>query len=179
MFVNLIERTKIGGAFVWINAGHDIGEVGVNLPDLSAFETSAQDITLDRAHPAITNSTGNYPLRAPDRINEKKYPRGHYNMGLTWDHANIIDVASEIVFPLKYNRRVAIGKGIPDQPARITVSVTPRRPRNFTLRDGETLKWSWDGDALSGIATVTGDTVTVDAIPLVSGDVYKALRIYR
>jgi hypothetical protein len=178
-FVNLVEQNKIGGAFTWVKTGHGSYEEGVVLPDISAFESQEQDVTLDRAHPAITNSSGNYPLRAADRTNETKYPRGHYNMGITWNHANIVDETSQIVFPLKYNRRTGIGKGVPDQPLKITISVTPRRPRNFTLTDGETLKWSWDRGALSGLATVTGDTVTIDAIPLVSGGDYKTLRIYR
>jgi len=100
-------------------------------------------------------------------------------MGIIWDHANIIDDASQIIFPLKYQRRVNIGKDIPDQSPRITISVTPRRPRNFVLKDGEMLKWSWDGGSLSGKAKVEGDTVTIDSIPLVSGDHYRQLRIYR
>ena len=48
-----------------------------------------------------------------------------------------------------------------------------------TLVDGETLKWSFDEGALSGMATVHGDTVTVERIPLTSGVPYKNLRIYR
>lgn len=178
-FVNLVERQKIGGAFGWVQAGHAYYEDGVALPDMSRFEADEQDVTLDRAHPAITRSTGNYPLSAAERTQYKKYPRGHYNMGITWDHANIIDDESQIVFPLKYKRRVGLGKGIPDQPEAITISVTPRRAQQFTLRDGETLQWSWDGGALSGQATVTGDTVTVDGIPLVSGENYRNLRLYR
>jgi hypothetical protein len=51
--------------------------------------------------------------------------------------------------------------------------------QQFTLRDGETLKWSWDGGALSGQAQVTEDTVTIKAIPLASGENYKNLRLYR
>jgi len=89
------------------------------------------------------------------------------------------DDESQIVFPLKYTRRIGLGKGIPDQPAAITISVTPRRAQHFKLRDGETIKWSWDDGALSGHATVTGDTVTIKAIPLASGDNYKTLRLYR
>lgn len=179
LFVNLVERQKIGGAFGWVQAGHAYYEDGVALPDMSRFEADEQDVTLDRAHPAITRSTGNYPLSAAERTQYKKYPRGHYNMGITWDHANIIDDESQIVFPLKYKRRVGLGKGIPDQPEAITISVTPRRAQQFTLRDGETLQWSWDGGVLSGQATVTGDTVTVDGIPLVSGENYRNLRLYR
>lgn len=179
LFVNLVEQQKIGGAFGWVKAGHSPYEDGVKLPDMSQFESPDQDVTLDRAHPAITNSTGNYPLAAADRMNQAKFPRGHYNMGIIWDHANIVDEDAQIIFPLKYQRRVGMGKGIPDQPKKITLSVTPRRARNFQLRDGETLKWSWDEGALTGLATVTGDTVTIDAIPLVSGEQYKTLRIYR
>ncbi len=179
LFVNLVEAQKIGGAFGWVKAGHSFYEAGVNIPNMSIFESPEQDVTLDRAHPAITRSTGNYPVLAADRTNQQKFPRGHYNMGITWDHANIVDDSAQIIFPLKYKRRVDLGKGIPDQPTQITLSVTPRRARNFELRDGETLKWSWDGSARSGVATVTGDTVTIDDIPLVSGENYKKLRIYR
>jgi hypothetical protein len=146
---------------------------------MSRFEVEEQDVTLDRAHPAITHSTGNYPQRAAQRLNYTKFPRGHYNMGITWNHANIIDDESQIVFPLKYMQRTNLGKGIPDQPQKIKISVTPRRAQHFKLRDGETLKWSWDGGALSGQATVEGDTVTMEAIPLVSGEDYKNLRLYR
>lgn len=178
-FVNLVEQHKIGGAFAWVKAGHSTYEEGVNLPDLSAFEVPEQDVTLDRAHPAITGSTGNYPLLAAQRVNHNEHPRGHYNMGITWDHAAIVDDATQIVFPLKYTRRTGIGGGIPDQPERITISVTPRRAKHFPLRDGETLKWSWDNGALSGVAKVAGNTVTIDAIPLISGEPYKMLRIYR
>ena len=113
------------------------------------------------------------------RIDEARFPRGHYNLGITWDHAAIVDTAAEIVFPLKYTRHTSFGKGVPDQPEQITVSVTPRRPRHFQLRDGETLNWTWDNGSLSGQARVTGDTVTIDNIPLVSGEAYKRLRIYR
>lgn len=179
LFVNLVEEQKIGGAFSWVKAGHAFSEAGVNLPNLSVFESPEQDVTLDRAHPAITHSTGNYPLLASDRTKQAKFPRGHYNMGITWDHANIVDEATQIVFPLKYQRRVKIGKGVPDQPETITISVTPRRAQNFELKDGQTVKWSWDDGALSGEAAVTGDTVTIDDIPLASGGGYKNLRIYR
>jgi len=178
-FVNLVEQHRIGGAFGWVKAGHATDEQGVKLPDMSMFETAEQDVSLDRAHPAITRSTGNYPLQAKDRINHVANPRGHYNMGITWDHAKILDERNQVVFPLKYQRRTGIGGGLPDQPERITVSVTPRRARHFEMREGETLKWSWNNGALSGTATVAGGTVTVDAIPLVSGEPYRALRIYR
>ncbi len=177
-FVNVLEAQKMGGAFTWVKANHGMREPGVNLPDLANFEAQEQDVTLDRAHPAITQSTGNHPLEAAQRIDEMRFPRGHYNMGITWDHSRIEDTAQAIVFPLKYQRRKGMGKGIPDQPKKITVSVTPRRPANFALRDGETLHWSWDNKALTGTAVVQGDTVTVTGIPLTSGDNYRKLRIF-
>ena len=178
-FVNLVERHKIGGAFAWVKGDHAKFGQGLAMPDIAVFESPAQDVTLDRAHPAITNSTGNYPLLPTDRTNGTKYPRGHYNMGIIWDHANIVDDPSQIIFPLQYKPHKGIGKGVPDQPKQITVSVTPRRPRNFILEDGETLKWSWGNGALTGLATVSGDTVTIDSVPLISGQPYKKLRIYR
>ena len=137
------------------------------------------DVTVDRAHPAITDSTGNYPRTAGERTDMERFPRGHYNAGISWHHGRIVDRVDELLFPLKYRAHKDIGAGIPDQPGRITVSVTPRRPRQFVLEDGETLRWEWDGGALSGTAEVHGDTVTARGIPLVSGEGYKNLRFFR
>lgn len=178
-FVNLVERHRIGAAFTWVKGGHASYERGVRMPDLSRFEAPEQDVTLDRAHPAITRSTGNYPPSARERVDETAFPRGHYNLGITWDHAGIIDSPDEIVFPLRYTAHANFGRGVPDQPRRITVSVTPRRPRHFELRDGETLNWSWNDGALTGTAAVQRDTLTIDGIPLLSGEPYRKLRIYR
>ena len=178
-FVNLVEQQRIGGAFSWVKAGHWMSEPGVNLPDLAQFESPDQDVTLDRAHPAFTGSTGNYPTRQADRVDEKRFPRGHYNMGLIWKHADIVDEPTQLVFPIRYRHRTSIGRGIPDQPRRITVSVTPRRPSQFQFVEGETLSWSWDGGALTGQVEVRDATVTIDKIPLISGQAYKNLRIYR
>lgn len=178
-FVNLVEQHKIGGAFMWVKAGHASGERGVRMPDMANFEHKDQDVTLDRAHPAFSKSSGNYPARMVDRVNEEKFPRGHYNLGLIWNHAGIVDEPDQIVFPLRYQRWTNIGKGVPDQPERITVNVTPRRPKNFELVDGETLAWSWDDGKMTGTAEVAGDTFIVRRIPLISGQGYKNLRIYR
>lgn len=178
-FVNEVERQRIGGAFAWVQAGHDVTELGVKLPDLSSFEVPVQDVTLDRAHPAFTLSTGNYPLTSLNRTDEKRYPRGHYNMGLLWNHANIVDTPSELVLPIRYQRRTDMGKDIPDQPERITVSVTPRRTKNFVLQAGDTVRWDWNNGESSGQAKVYGDTLTIDRIPLVSGEPFKPLRLYR
>jgi len=177
-FVNLVEKNKIGGAFTWVKGGHGTHEPGVRMPNIWRFESGEQDVSLDRAHPAITDSTGNHPQEPKDRVNETRFPRGHYNLGITWHNAKIIDSNSQLVFPLKYERHVGIGKGVPDQPRRITVSITPRRARQFDMRDGETLQWSWDDGALSGTAVVSGDELTVEGIPLVSGQGYKQLKIY-
>ncbi|TVO58034.1 hypothetical protein [Denitromonas halophila] len=173
--MNLIEQHRIGGAFSWGRDGHNAAEKGVRLPNLSAFESPDQDVTLDRAHSAFTHSSGNYPLLATDRVDEERFPRGHYNMGLLWDHARIVDTPSRLVFPLRYVQRQEIGGGIPDQPRR----VTPRRPAQFQLRDGEQIRWTWDKGVLSGRAEVEGDTVTVTDVPLVSGVPYKLLEFYK
>ena len=178
-FVNIVENNSIGGAFSWVDGGRWMEEEGVTIPDLADFETAEQDITLDRAHPAFTRSTGNFPLRQTERLDVKRYPRGHYNLGLQWRHAETVDSTSELVFPLRYLHHTGLGKGVPDQPRRVRVNVTPRRPQQFTLQDGETLRWSWDNGAMSGSVQVDGDTATIEKIPLVSGEPYKKLRIYR
>lgn len=177
-FLNICEEQRISCEASWVQNRHSSGEPGYgNLKMSEYFQGTDRDVTLDRAHPAITHSTGNYPLTALERFDVSAYPRGHYNKGVYWDHANIVDSATEIVFPIKYVRATGIGAGIPDQPASITVDVTPRRAKNFAITDGDVLNWSFDG--MSGTAPVVGDVVTVTGLPLVSGDAYKSLRIYR
>lgn len=176
-WVNLLEQHRIGGAATWVANGHAFVEPGVAFPNIQTFEDAAQDVTLDRAHPCFTRSSGNYPFHAADRANVQAFPRGHYNLGLTWDHARIVDTADEIVLPIRYKARAAFGAGIPDQPLQVTVDVTPRRPRRFRLVDGDVLRWSC-GDQ-SGTATVVGDVVTAEGIRLDSGAPYLPLRFAR
>lgn len=178
-FVNLVEANRIAGAFFWIHNNHNAGEKGVRTGAIPGFEVKEQDVTLDRAHPAISDSTGNYPLTAQARMDMARYPRGHYNLGVVWDHARIEDRSDELVFPLKYMRHTEIGGGIPDQPESITISVTPRRAKAFRFKDGEQLQWSWNEGELSGTLVVRGDSATVTDIPLRDGDGYRRLRIYR
>ncbi|MCA8917212.1 MAG: hypothetical protein KDB90_17610 [Planctomycetes bacterium] len=194
-FVNLCETKKLGCDFQWIRNGHSAGEPGYKALFQTYLEqdlTNAganvdHDVTVDRAFPAITKSTGNYPVVAPGgvydvaatqlaRFDDTTYPRGHYNAGIFWDHPNIVDSATEIVFPLQYVPWTSIGTGIPDQPASITISVTPRRAKNFTMTDGETINWNWNNGALTGSAVVAGGTITVDGIPLTGGAGYQNLR---
>lgn len=177
--VNICEREKISCAMSWISNGHASGEPGVAPMVTEFFDDPAQDVTLDRAYPAITHSTGNFPLTAADRLDIGRHPRGHYNLGISWDHANTVDTSDELVIPIRYQSHKKIGKGIPDQPDGISVDVTPRRIQHFTLQDGAQVLWSWDGGRLTGRAIVTGDTVTATNIPLVSGDVFRAIRFYR
>lgn len=98
-------------------------------------------------------------------------------MGLSWNHANIKETADEVSFPIRYVARKNIGGGVPDQADSIMVSVTPRRTKLFQIKDGDVLKWSF-GD-LSSTAIVSGDTVTVEGLPLVSGAPFKALTFLR
>lgn len=176
-FINALEANRIGGAATWVRNGHSYTEKGVALPKVQDFEVKDQDVTLDRAHPAFTNSTGNWPQTAADRSNVAAYPRGHYNLGLTWAHAGVVDTLNELSIPIRYHARGGFGAGIPDQPLSITVDVTPRRPRNFTPIDGEVLRWSCGEQ--SGTATVQGDVVTAHGIELTSGAAAKVLRFWR
>jgi hypothetical protein len=178
-WVNVLEANKLSGAATWVapTIGHAHSESGVAMPIVEKFEVPEQDVTLDRAHPAFTNSTGNWPLTAQQRIDVATYPRGHFNLGLTWDHAKIIDTKTEISIPIKYRARSAFGGGVPDQPLSITADVTPRRPCNFVLVDGETLRWQFG--AQSGTAQVVGDTVTAVRLVMMSGEPYKPIRFFR
>ncbi len=170
---------KISAVATYVRNGHSATESGITFPSITGFEVSQQDVTLDRAHPCFTNSTGNWPVDPEDITDHVAYPRGHYNLGLTWDHANIVDSTTEIIIPIQYTRRTGFGGGIPDQDTSITVDVTPRRPRNFVPVDGETLNWTFDGGAQTGTAVVADDVVTAVGISLTSGAGFKSLRFYR
>lgn len=165
-FVNVLEAQRIGGVATWVANGHSYTEKGVVFPKVQDFEVKEQDVTLDRAHPAFTNSTGNWPLTAAERSDVNTYPRGHYNLGLTWVHAGIVDTENELSIPIRYRARGGFGAGIPDQPGAITVDVTPRRAKNFRPIDGEVLLWTFG--AQSGQAVVHGDTATAQGLVLTS-----------
>lgn len=175
------ETNKVSCAASWVQNGHSSTEAGVAtmVNEFIHNDDPNTDVTLDRAYPAFTNSTGNYPTTQALRMDTTTYPRGHYNLGITWHTANTVDTTTEIVIPIKYVARTSIGGGIPDQPSNITVSITPRRAKNFVLANGETINWTWDGGAMSGTAVVSNGEVTVDNIPLVSGDDYKPMRFYK
>lgn len=198
-FLNPVcEDQKIACSWTWMNNGHSPSEPGYKRMMEQFLEQDVTNsgavagytVTVDRAHPAFTKSTGNYPVVAPGgvydvaatqaaRLDVATNPRGHYNAGLYWDNDLTVDTATEIRFSIRYEAFKAIGPGIPDQPDNITVSVTPRRPKNFVINDGEVINWSWDNGALTGTATVVNDTVTVDNIPLVSGQALKTLRFFK
>lgn len=179
-FVNICEREKISCAASWVQNGHDANETGyVNLYDLSKFETGQTAPLLDKAIPAFTNSTGNWPTSSTDRLDESAFPRGHYNMGLVWDVAGTVDTSSTLSFPIKYERRTGLGTGISDQPAIITVDVTPRRTNAFAITHATSYDWDWDNGAQTGNIIAVGDTVTIPGITLTSGDAYKTLTITR
>lgn len=175
-WVNLCEAQCISAVCTWVANGHSRTESGINFPDVRQFQGESQ-VTLDRAHPCFTNSSGNYPDNATDRLNVATYPRGHYNVGLIWDHANTVDTVSEIIIPIRYSRSTGLGGGMPDMPTDITVDVTPRRPRNFVLSG--TVHWSFDGGAQTGSGTVTNGVITAADIALTSGAGFKSLRFYK
>lgn len=184
---NLCERERIACSAQWVVGGHGSGELGIKKLMTGFLDTDVDsagrvigmDVTKDRPHPAITDSTGNYPLTAAERSDIASNPRGHHNAGIVWLHSGITETPDSVEFPLRYLAWTGIGGGIPDQPQQITISVTPRRALKFRPVDGETLRWEWDGGATSGEIQVVGDTATVTGIPLTSGDDFKLLRIYR
>lgn len=179
LWLKICYEQKISAVATYTQGGHSWNETGYNLPSVQLWETEEQDVTLDRAHPCFTSSTGNWPVDPSNILNIVNYPRGHYNLGLIWDHERIVDTAHEVIFPIKYRARAAFGGDIPDQPARITVDVTPRRPRRFTLSDGERIYWTLEGGVVAGTAVVSGDVVTAVGVPLVSGEPFRRLRFFK
>lgn len=157
------ELRKLSCSFSWLQSGHGVTESGYTLPS-DMWMNAAQDVTLDKILPVITNNTANH----------NGVLRGYHNRSVWWDHANITDTVTKVTIPMQYVAMTGIAPAgeIPDQPGTMTFSLTPRRITNLPAPVGATLNWAFG--AQSGTVVVGADGLpTIDGLTLVSGEDWK------
>ena len=126
----------------WHNAGHNFVEPGVNLPWYQRLPGPDTDIRLDNMLVAFTNSTANHQWCGVDAWgNDIPCARGHFNLGLAWNTAQMTDTATQVVMPIRYQRTTGISGGVPDQPISATFDATVRRVKNLPLTVGTVVNW--------------------------------------
>lgn len=175
LFYKICNDNRIACLGTWHGEGHAPNEAGLNLPANLYPGDANMQARLDTVLPVFTNSTANSPLDAP---------RGHYNLGLTWNTKNILDSAEKLVVPLKYKAFKDFSKdpakAIPDMPENITASVTLRRSSAFAITPGETLIWTFGNQTGSVKADESKLEVTIDGLKFTSSaNRYTKLEVQR
>jgi hypothetical protein len=169
-FFKVCNDNKVSCLGTWHGGGHDVVEAGINLTT-ALYPDPNMKARLDKVLPVFTNSTGNTAYGAI---------RGHYNLGLSWNTAAIIDVSDKLTIPIKYKAFKGFSldqvvKPFPDMADNITVSVTIRRPQVFKISEGESIKWSFGDQSGISVGDKYGE-ITIDMLQLSSSDsVYKNL----
>jgi len=163
-FFRLCDKHKIACFGTWHQGGHNLSEPGVNLPFGQLYDSPQQDVRLDSVLPVFTKSTANH-----------WGPRGHYNLGLAWDAARIVNRPDKISVPIRYRRYTGIGP-IPDQPSSATFNLTLRRTGTLDRWRGRELAWSVGSQ--TGITKVTSKgLINIRNITLSSSDVFSTLTV--
>jgi Hydrazine synthase alpha subunit middle domain len=165
-FFDICEEYKISCMGTWHDLGHNTSEPGVNMPFLQLFPDPNQDVRLDQLLPVFTKSTAN----------QLASKRGHYNLGLSWNSAGIVDTETQVVLPIKYQPYTNIGKDVPDQPSNVTFDLTIRRPQAFPLKTGEAIAYTV-GDQKGQAVVSTAGEVTITGIHLQSAGTYTKVTL--
>jgi hypothetical protein len=162
-FFAICERMRISCAGTWLRGGHSSTEKGYELPT-ELFMDPKQDARLDQVLPVITSFSGN----------NHSADRGHHNRGISWDQSGIVDSPNSLRIPLRYIAMRNLGETMPDQPARVTFSVTPRRVQEFSLEPGQTVNWIF-GDQSGQVRIPTDGLLTIKNLALQSAEHYTLL----
>jgi hypothetical protein len=162
-FFRICDQHKIACFGTWHQAGHEIAEPGINLPFGALYNSPEQDVRADQVLPVFTESTAN-----------NWGERGHYNLGLSWNSADMeVSLGEAISVPIRYLRYTNIAP-LPDQPVKASFNITLRNLRVTEWERGSTLTWSL-GDQ-SGTTTVGLDlSATLEGVTLTSSTDYTQL----
>lgn len=161
-FFRICDQYKIACFGTWHQAGHNLTEPGMNLPYTQLFDSPEQDVKLNQILPVFTKSTAN-----------NWGPRGHYNLGLSWNFKNIRRSPEELIVPIRYRRHTNMGL-ISNQPADATFTVTLRNIAAMRLRRNTTLYWTLGKQR--GTTNVSGDnSITIPNLKLDSSDDFTDL----
>jgi len=188
-FYVICNQYKMPCLGTWHKGGHSGAEPGINLTS-DVYPDPKMKSRLDRVLPVFTNSTANTKITTTIGTNGNVIattePRGHYNLGLSWNDSGILQDAGQLTMPLKYKAYKnfssdQVSKPFPDMLDNITASVTIRRSKIFMMAPGDTIKWSFGtvGAADYKSGTVKADSlgeVTIDNLPFTTSEsVYKNL----
>tara|TARA_B100001540_G_scaffold242194_1_gene216994 strand:- start:2428 stop:5778 length:3351 start_codon:yes stop_codon:yes gene_type:complete len=174
-FLRYCDKYKVACFAMWGLGWHvQGGEPGVNLPWRDRYAGPDAQVRRLGVLPVFTGSTANH-LQDADG---KGYPRGHYNLGLSWNSKGVRDTEGGLTLPLRYLRHTDIGGGIPDQPEVATFDLTIRNPANFKLKRGDRVSWSI-GSASGTVEVSRTGEVTIPALTLASATQYTPLQITR
>lgn len=129
-FFRICQQYEIACFGTWHVGGHNTDEANVNLPTRALFTAPEMDVKLNQILPVFTNSSAN-----------NWEPRGHYNLGLSWNFSGIRRSTHSIVVPLRYQQHTDLGR-LRDQPPRATFDITLRQIGDMRLLRGRTLHWT-------------------------------------
>jgi hypothetical protein len=162
-FFNICENERISCAGTWLRGGHSTTEKGYRLPT-ELFMDPNQDARLDQVLPVITKFSGN----------NHSTERGHHNRGISWDQSGVVDSSHSLRIPLRYIAMRNLGDNMPDQPDRVTFSITPRRVEEFLFQPGQKIDWIF-GEQSGQVRVPADGLLTIPDITLQSADRYTLL----
>jgi hypothetical protein len=150
----------------WHAGGHNPTQAGINLPFMWEYSDTGMEHRLDQPQVAFLHSSANYMGNV-----------GHWNLGLAWWNAGMVDTSMRTLIPLRYVPWKNIGGGAPDQPSIVTFGVTVRNTK-MPLGIGDRVLWSFG--MLSGMATVTTQgEVTLEGLSLPASSSYTGLELWK
>lgn len=157
----VFEDNKIAAVCMWHSAGHNGYDNDLAIPwdDVHPGDDNWQ-VRADKPLIVFTDATHNSPITAD---------RGHYNLGLSWHTANIVESPTQLTVPLKYRQYTNISsngaKPYPDFPASTTFAATVRRSDTFIMTNGQSIDWVFGGQSGTVVANVKGE-VTIPGLTL-------------
>ena len=170
-FFHNCDTRKIACFGQWHDGDHSWGDKKATPEYQVAMEKlySGPDMSvrLDRLLPIFTNSTANYMV---------EHERGHYNLGLEWKDAGIVDKLNKIVLPIRYRRYTNMGEGLEDQPENATFDLTIRRPQHFVLNLGQEVHYQIE-DISDNVTVEVENEITIPDIILASSTEYKNITL--
>lgn len=149
----------------WHNCGHNPTCAGINLSFFWEYTDTGMEHRLDQPQVAFLHSSANWTTGDV----------GHWNLGLAWWNAGMVNTPTKTLIPLRYVPWTNIGGGVPDQPGIATFDVTIRATK-MPLKVGDKILWAFG--FLGGMATVTvANELTITGLSLPASTNYTGLEL--
>ncbi|MFT4518814.1 MAG: hypothetical protein ACI9JM_001199 [Halioglobus sp.] len=153
---------KIACLGTWhASADNTISEPGITIPQ-EKYPDPNMTVRLDKPLPVFTNFSQN-----------SSQPRGYYNLGLSWNTADIRETESALTLPIKYLANRGMSKDatrpVVNQRAVATTSLTVRRSKIFIMKPGNAIVWAYGSQKGSVVADAKHE-VTINNLRLTSSE---------